>query len=304
MQKVVISACTYKRPEGLKSLFLSLKGLQIPEDTDVTIRIIDNEKTPEAKSLVEDLSKQMQCPVEYAHEQEPGIAPARNRALSEAKNADFLAFVDDDETVHPSWLAELLKSQKRNNAHFVQGPVIMSAEDKKEQWWIDTLLFKLKTFPDDTPRHEAWSNNVLIDMDFIRKHELQFDPALRFDGGEDTLFFQQMHEKGAKGIFASKAIVYEVQPKERLNWSWALKRQFRNGNTRAMIARKTKTVLGASVYSAMRAFGCMVFSLIHLPTTILKGRIGLANALTYAARSLGIMWGMLGKKYLEYERAD
>ncbi len=303
MLKVVISACTYKRPEGLKALLESLQEIEIPRDIALSIRIIDNEDMPAAEELVRQFSEDMPCPLYYVNETDPGIAPARNRALIEAKGDDFLAFIDDDETAHKAWLKELLQAQKENHAQFVQGPVVMTVEDNKDAWWLETILFKLKDFPNHAERHEAWSNNVLIDMNFVREHDLAFDPALRFDGGEDTLFFQQMTAKRGKGVFASHAIVYETQPKERLNWSWAIRRQFRNGNTRAMIARKTKPPLKAFLHSTIRAAGCFVFSLIHLPAALIKGRVGVANCMAYAARCAGVLWGIVGRQYLEYNRS-
>ena len=225
MKNIVISLCTYRRPEGLKALFESFKSLQIPDSVNLSARVIDNEPTPAARELVQQLAQDLSFSMHYVHEPEAGIAPARNRALTEAKDADYLVFIDDDETAAPDWIEKLWDVQNRTKAHFVQGPVILTVEDQADQWWIDSLLFRLKTFPDCSPRHESWSNNVMIDMDFVRKNNLRFDPALRFDGGEDTLFFQQMTRAGGKGVFAAHAKVYEVQPKERLNWRWALRRQ-------------------------------------------------------------------------------
>ena len=179
---------------------------------------------------------------------------------------------------------------------------MMTVADQVDQWWLETLLFKQKIFPDGTPRHEAWSNNVLIDMAFVKEHSIEFDPALKFDGGEDTLFFQTMTSKGAKGVFAANAIVYEEQPKDRLTWNWAIKRQFRNGNTRAMIAYKTKPFAKAVLSSVIRAGGCFIFGIAHVPSIIVKGKVGFANAITYFARCFGILYGMLGKTFLEYNR--
>jgi len=304
MKRIVISACTYKRPDGLMTLLSSLAEIQTPEDAQLSVRIIDNEPTPAAKELVEKCAKDMPTPLHYAHEPEGGIAPARNRALNEAKDDDFLVFVDDDETVAKDWLLELWDCQKRNKAEFVQGPVTLTVEDKADEWWVETLLFRQKTFPDNAPRHESWTNNVMIDMSFVRAHNLQFDPSLKYDGGSDTLFFQKMCKAGGKGVFAAKAIVYEIQPESRLTWKWATKRQFRYGNTRAMVARKTKTKLKAFLDSFVRAGACGVFGLLHLPTTIVKGRVGFANSLAYFARGCGILWGLTGKRYLEYQRND
>jgi len=302
MTNIVISACTYKRPDGLTALFESFKTIIIPDDVSLSIRIIDNEPQPAAKDLVTTLSKEMPFKVFYVHEPNPGIAPARNRALLEAKDDDFLIFVDDDETVSAQWVKELWSVQNANNAHFVQGPVTLTVDAPKDEWMIKSKLFALKNFPDNAPRHEAWSNNVMIDMDFVRDNNLAFDPSLRFDGGEDTLFFQQMSEAGAKGVFAANAIVYENQPKSRLTWRWALRRQFRNGNTRAMIAYRMNTRTRAVFKTLIRAAGCAAFGIVILPLTVSLGRIGIANSATYWARAFGNLYGLFGGQYQEYAR--
>ncbi len=302
MKSVIISICTYRRPEELRELFKTLKDIRIPQDINLSVRIIDNEETPVARDLVEDIGTRMPWLAHYVHEKDPGIAPARNRALSEAQNEDFLVFVDDDETVSPEWLEELWAVQKRTNAHFVQGPVVPTVENEEDEWWIKSILFAQKTFPDGTPRHEAWTNNVMINMAFIREHNLRFDPALRFDGGEDTLFFREIIQQGGQGVFAANAVVYEVQPKGRLNWKWAISRQFRNGNTRAMCAKRLQSRLQATLHCLARSAACAGVGVVLLPLALIKGRIGVANSLAYIARSAGVFWGLLGKRYLEYER--
>lgn len=302
MKTIVISACTYKRPDGLDVLLSSLKELRVPSDVSLCARIVDNEETPEAQTLVKRWSRHMPFPLYYVHEPDAGIAPARNRALCEANAADFLVFVDDDETVSPQWIEELWRMQKQTSAQFVQGSVKLTVEDPSDEWFLRSKLFFLKEYPDGAPRHEAWSNNVMIDMVFVREHGLHFDPKLRFDGGEDTLFFQQLCRKGGNGVFAAKADVYEVQPKSRLNWKWALARQFRNGNSRAMIAKRQRSKTGAIAHCVLRAGACAGVGILLLPLALFKGRIGLANALTYIARSFGVLYGLFGKRYKEYAR--
>ena len=52
----------------------------------------------------------------YFIEDNRGISHARNRLVKESKNADFLAFIDDDETAEPQWLDELLSLMKQTDA--------------------------------------------------------------------------------------------------------------------------------------------------------------------------------------------
>jgi succinoglycan biosynthesis protein ExoM len=302
MIDIVISACTFRRPAGLTALFDSLIALRVPPDVALSLRIVDNDEAPTSRDLVARLAERAPWPVHYVHEPQPGIPVARNRALSEAQDADFLVFVDDDETVAEDWLEALCRQQKASAAHFVQGPVIPTVEHDADAWWVKSLFFKQRTFPDGAARHESWTNNVMIDLDFVRRHDGAFDPALRYDGGSDTLFFQDLARKGAKGVYAAHAYVYEVQPPSRLTWSWALKRQFRYGMTRVNCTVLRDDSWTARLHCLARGGACAVVGLLLLPTTLVRGRVGLANACAYLARAAGIASGLAGGRHLEYAR--
>jgi len=304
MTKIVISACTYKRPDGLRDLFASLEGLDIPQGVEASVRIIDNDQEPSSQALVQELSGALSMPVDYVHETEAGIPPARNRALSEAASDDFLVFVDDDETVAPDWLTHLWAMQQKTGASFVQGPVIPTVENEKDSWWVKSDFFIQKIHKDGSARHESWTNNVMIDMRFIQDHNIRFDQALRYDGGSDTLFFQDIIRNGGSGVYAAKAIVYEIQPPSRLTWKWCLQRQFRYGTTRANCARLRSPLIKAGLNCFARSGACIALGLVKLPLTLIQGRVGLANSLALISRGAGVLMGFLGKRHLEYARDD
>jgi len=88
-----------------------------------------------------------------------------------------------------------------------------------------------KKVPIDT----GYTSNVLIDMNFVRRHMLQFDPALGRTGGEDTFFFQAMYRRGAVLRYAPGAVVREDVAASRLNLKWILRRKFRAGQVYALM---------------------------------------------------------------------
>jgi len=301
-ERLVICVCTFRRADGLRELFGSFVELKVGSGLDLSIVVVDNDEVPSSQDIVGSLSEDLDWPVRYVHEPEPGIPSARNRAIREAGTEGYMVFVDDDETVDPNWVSELITVINETQASFVQGPMVMKVDDPDDAWFLDTALYKQKTFPDRTKRHESWTNNVAIDLGFLSQTGCKFDNALRFDGGSDTLFFQDIVREGGKGVFAAKAIVFEVQPKSRLSWRWAIRRQYRYGMTRANTMRLRSSRISALSYCVIRGGAMMMFGLGHLLTGIVRGRKGIANGMAYIARGCGVWMGCLGARRLEYAR--
>ena len=108
MEVITVCACTYRRPDLLLEMLHSFKALKTPPGTEVTVCIVDNDIDTSARAVVDSQSGNLPFSLKYVHEEQPGIPSARNRALEEAANSDFLVFVDDDEWV-VSALVLLLK---------------------------------------------------------------------------------------------------------------------------------------------------------------------------------------------------
>ena len=302
MTKIQISACTYRRPDGLRALLESIRDLVVPESVSLSVCVIDNDTAPSAKPLIDEIAKTFPFDLGYAHEPMPGIPMARNRALDEAADADYLAFVDDDETVEVDWLCALLRMAKQSGAQFVQGPVRMTVADTADAWWLKTRFFRLHVFPDGAQRNESWSNNVLLDMRFVREHGVRFDEALALDGGTDTLFFQDLVRAGADGVFAANAWVVEEQPPTRLQWRWAMQRQFRYGVTRANVVMMRQKPIGAIAHCIVRSGGMAVVGTAMFLSSLVRGRVGFADGVAFWSRSLGVLAGMTGHRHREYQR--
>lgn len=300
--KITVCICTFRRPDGLADLFASLKTLKTAPDMALGFCVIDNDETPSSKELVAQLSTDFPWPVRYVHEKEPGIPSARNRALEEAGDTGYAVFVDDDETVAEDWLLELWKAARKSGATFVQGPVDMRVEDEKDAWWLRSIFFRQKQIEDGAPRHESWTNNVLIDLEFITQHACRFDEKLRFDGGSDTLFFQDVVREGGHGIYAANALVHEIQPPSRLTWSWGLMRQYRYGVTRANTALLRMPRWKATLYCLIRSAGMVTVGLGYLLTSLYRGRLGIADGAGFIWRGAGVLMGALGARRLEYAR--
>jgi len=299
---VKLGACTFRRPDGLRELLGSIAALQCPQDVALEVIIVDNDEVPSAQDLVLSMATTLPYPCRYVHEPRPGIPHARNRLLEESLGADFLLFVDDDETVAPDLVLEHLRIQRQTKAQFVQGPCVMTVDDPSDEWWLQTAFFTQKTFPDGAPRHESWSNNVLIDMGFVKETHTRFDDKLRYAGGSDTVFFQDMVRAGGRGAFASKALVYERQPDSRLSWKWVLKRQYRYGVTRANTQLLRQPKWKALAWCTVRATVMILIGLGLSVTVLFKGKRGLADGAAMITRGIGLAMGAVGFRADEYAR--
>ena len=300
--KVAIAVCTYARQDDLESLLISLQDLQVRAELSPRVIVIDNDSRKSAEPLVQSFQSRLPWPLDYVHEPQAGIPFARNRAIRAAADEDYLAFVDDDETVDPQWLNALMEVAQKTGAAFVQGPLTMTVEDARDIWWLASGFFKQKRFSDLSPRSESWTNNVLIDLAFVRRHNCRFDSTLRFDGGSDTLFFQDVVAAGGTGRFAANAMVYEIQKKSRLTWKWATLRQYRYGITRAntVLLRKPRSYAG--IYCGIRGTAMVGLGLLKLPLGLVLGRVGLADGVALIARGIGVLSGFFGARRREYAR--
>jgi succinoglycan biosynthesis protein ExoM len=294
---VVVGACTFRRHDDLRALLASVALLKIDPSINLSILIVDNDKTPSAEPVVLAAQQTMPWPLRYVHEPESGISCARNRVLSEAGDSGFLAFLDDDETVDPLWLDRLVAAQRATGATFVQGPVEMTVRDDADAWWLDSAFFVQNTFDHLAPISESWTNNVLIDLEFVSRHAIQFDLSLRFEGGEDTLFFQDIVAKGGTGRFAKDAIVYEVQNPDRLRWKWGILRQYRYGITRANTALLRRAKPAAVLYCVVRGTAMIGLGLVKSVLFFIFGRTA---GIALLSRGSGVFMGLFGATRQDY----
>lgn len=221
MTKVAIGICTYKRARELSTLLEHLNTIR-GERQDIEIIVVDNDPQGTARDVVQPLKG-----VTYVLETSVGVSQARNTAVQEArkKNAEFLAFIDDDEIPDPAWLDELLRTQEVYGADVVAGPVLVRLPEEARQY--ESLLAR-KRFPTGTPRPYWGAGNVLISMKVFDEVGL-FSTAYSRTGGEDTQFSARCAARGLKMVWCDEARAYEDYPQERAQLDWILRRNYSTG---------------------------------------------------------------------------
>ncbi len=200
--------------------------------------VVDNNPDAGAATICKRWRDELPFPISCVHEPRQGIPHARNRALDvAATDADWLAFIDDDEVPSPPWLDRLLEGQRAHGADVVTGPVVSRFVAEPPEWMRRGKFFDLDRHPSGTRLAKAYSNNVMFRADLVREHRLRFDEKLSYGVGEDTHFFRRIALAGHSIVWVDDALVEEWIDPARISERWLIERRYLHGVTNVLIAR-------------------------------------------------------------------
>ncbi len=290
--RIDICIATFKRPDGLRALVESLDRQRIPDNVDLRLVIVDNDGASPLGAPPPSRFETI-----YVVEPLRGIAAARNAALDlVGPDTDFVVFVDDDEVVEENWLAALLAVQRRTGAAAVQGSVVPRYAATPPKWMDQSGVFRLGPYQDGASIDFAATNNVIVEVRWIRQTNLRFDSRFNTTGGSDHEFFQRLQVAGGKIVTAGSAVVIDEIPVHRTTLNWVVRRQFRKGNTLARIAVLHRRGVGVR---AARGFGKVVKGAVIALARLAIGRHPGPGVL-HMAFGAGTLAGIGGIGYEEY----
>jgi len=299
---VTICIITCGRPEGLERLLASIAELVFPDiSPDIEVLVIDNHPGEGARALCTEMADALPVPLRYETEPRRGIPFARNTAVARApETTDFIVFVDDDETVEPQWLAELLAVQARTGADVVTGPAVPCFPDETPRWLARSGAFTLLRYETGAERPFAFTNNVLARREVFRVVQPNFDERMAFCGGSDTHFFRRVCRAGFRIVWADEAIAHEWVPTDRLSAGWILRRALRIGGTDAYIERDLEGLGAVWLRLAWRAARYTARGGLRLLAAPSRGRAAVVSAGEDWAHAAGLIAGIVGFHHQEY----
>lgn len=303
----LIAVLTYRRPGDLVAILTELADQVLLVEERVDVLVVDNDPDASARDVVADFAER--GPFRYAHEPVPGIAAARNRALSEATEYGRLIFIDDDERPGERWLPRLLKAHETFGSAAIVGPVISRYAAEPEKWILAGRFFERRRLPTGTVVKVAATNNLLLDLRTVRALGLQFDERFGITGGSDTLFTRQLSQRGATMVWCDDAVVFDVVPEKRLTRQWVLRRAYRSGNgwIRTELELERSRARRLAIRSRLAGAGATRFGggLARYAIGAVAGRVGLrARGMRTMARGAGLLVGTVGGTYAEYGRDE
>lgn len=223
--RILVSVCTYGRPDGLRSLLDRL----IEEVADVDrILVVDNNP---ANSGALDGFEETYPTVRFVHEATPGIPAARNRILDELGTEWAVVFVDDDEVPKPGWLESHRRFALATDADVIFGPVISRYADGASRAVTAGGILDRKRYPTGTAMPFGATNNTFVKVSALETFgPLYFDSKFTASGGSDVDFFDRMRRRGAKLVWNDAAEVEELIPATRASRDWCRARSMRMGH--------------------------------------------------------------------------
>jgi succinoglycan biosynthesis protein ExoM len=238
LNTIDICIATYRRPALLAALLAAL-GQQQRCGMALRLIVIDNDQHGTARAAAHAGAAHAGLPLVYQIEPQQNIALARNRALRISK-ADYIVFIDDDETPVPGWLAALLDCCLRCDADLVFGPVDSVLPADAPAW--AHACFRKPQLATGAPMRYGGAGNVLLRRSVLALPGPWFDPGFGLTGGEDLDWFYRLHLAGMRLVWCAEAGASEAVPAARLQLRWARRRAFRGGQTyyRVVVRRRPR----------------------------------------------------------------
>lgn len=257
--RVDIVMCTFRRPQVVEAIE-SIGQLRGVEHLSLRLVIADNDDTDSAREVVETAARSLPFPCVYIHAPARNISIARNACLDAATEgkAEWVASLDDDEWIHPDWLANILAAAQDSGAGGAFGKVqAIYPEDAPD--WVRQLDFH-SSHPERTPTpiRTGNSGNVVLRWQGAPWQDQRYDLSRGTTGGEDTEFFLRLFNMGMRYVAAPDALVTEPVPATRQTLEWLAVRRYRMGQTHIVTAPTMAAKARLLVMAAIKATWCRV----------------------------------------------
>ena len=238
--KIAVNLCTKNRPDELRRCISSLIEQHIPAGVDFYVVVVDNDPSMSAKNIVK-LFKKNYNNIYYLCAPDPGIPQARNAGLNftHKKGADWIAIIDDDESVQSDWVENYYNAACTYDVDLYFGPCFLLTVNNPPSWFSVRNKYQPKT---GYPVLKKSTANVFMSAK-VTSYDgfgLRFDERLRHSGGSDVEFFQIAEEHGCKSIAVQEAIAFEWMPPERLTLGYHYRRKVRLSQNKADMGKARK----------------------------------------------------------------
>jgi glycosyltransferase involved in cell wall biosynthesis len=217
-----VIVCTRDRHVELTRCLESLTAQDHPR---FTVWVTDNAPTTSGtRDAVKAFSSLLD--VRYVLEPRPGLSRARNAALRQPLDGDFVAWIDDDEVADRMWLSELARAlEDRPDASSVSGLVTPAELATVAQVWFEQFGGHSKgrgfTSAEFSPKTRQMQSHLYplppfgvgANMAFrlaVLREMGGFDEALGAGtltrGGEDTKMFTDILRAGGTSLYRPSAV--------------------------------------------------------------------------------------------------
>lgn len=269
--KAAVLIPTFRRPENLRAALHSVAAQNDLSQIERVI-VIDNDPEASAAPVLEAFAEIAPFPVQWVHAADPGVSNARNAGVAMARDANFIAFLDDDETAHPEWLSALLSTQAQTAADVVFGPISGRAPDAKlrQRAFIEEFFSRTSQEPSGVIDRTYGCGNSLMRVATALSEPAPFAIEANETGGEDDMLFTRLVAKGAVFAWAADAWVDEHAPAERATLGYVMTRAFAYGQGPSQTAAEQKRWLSAARWMVIGAGQFIVHGAVGTALTLIR----------------------------------
>lgn len=261
MKKIIlIGVGTYNRNELLDNCVKHIAQLVIPKNCELRLIISDNNPDGKAFNIYEKYCSNYPFQMYYEHESKKSIAAVRNVVLRKAIeiDADYVAFLDDDEYPDSSWLVELYNTMIFFGVDGATSYPIPIVDGVKMN-----VPYHYKKRKQGSLRNVFCTNSVIFSTKLMTESDIWFDENFGMMTGEDIDFSSRASVKGYKFAWCNKELLYDIIPANRETIEWKMDRSVNNGYLKIFLAKKNgKRDFNKVLFKTI--FDLMIFSFVAL----------------------------------------
>jgi glycosyltransferase involved in cell wall biosynthesis len=200
--RFTIQFCTYKRPLLLARVLEACFDQTAPPESYEVVLVNDG-SPDDTPAVIERMRPFARCNFTVIHQENSGLARARNAGLARAAG-ERIAFIDDDVLPTPVFVAEHLRSDERHGDVLVRGAVINAAS-------FDRLPPPVWS-PANYSANYFWTSNVSVRRARLDRAGGRFDESFSEYGWEDIELGMRLRELRTAGVFNRLAVAYHFKP--------------------------------------------------------------------------------------------
>lgn len=244
--RLAIVICAYHREALLAQALASIAGQARPANLDVSVVVVDNSDDHSAAGVVARSASASPWPTRCLTAHPANISVARNVGVAAAQ-AEWIAFVDDDQQLQPGWLEAVAKAIADFPHDVFFGAVEGVFERPEAAGAAARQLFSraldaeagrelFAMGPDKTPGVALATNNSVFRRAAMTFDRQVFDPAFGRGGGEDYDLLCRMQRRGARFAWLPGARAREFVPAARCAPAYLRRRFYAGGQAYAAAA--------------------------------------------------------------------
>jgi succinoglycan biosynthesis protein ExoM len=287
MIKISVLIPTFRRPDSFVRAARSVFRQQGVEG----IELIGIDNSPEGSAIdtFRQLDAEAPFPFRWAHAPKPGVAQARNVALTFARG-ELVAWLDDDEEASAHWLAALIATRKQTGAQGVFGPVRAQAPANAPNAAFFEDLYSRRGPHQSGVCTRAYGIGNSLQPRAMFGEAIAFDPRADQTGGEDDALFAAWADAGATFAWAADAVVVEHLELDRMRLAYGLKRAFAYGQGPCETAWASRKYAALARHMGIGAAQALIFA-VASALVVIASKSHALSLLDQAARGAGkVFW--------------